>query len=178
MVYVIEKNAVEFMHLWSEDAGVSNKSVQHWRRPLDDVVKINSDGSYMAGTGEGGWGYVIRDGEGGVLYAGAGNLVRLTEALQAEVQACWEGAKAAAEHGIERVILETDSLQLVQAMKDNSYRLSSGRILFLVLWPLCLETVTKLLMFLLLWDVCTLRKSTLHETVVLVVLRICGQRSR
>jgi hypothetical protein len=51
MVYVIEKNAVEFMHLWSEDAGVSNKSVQHWRRPLDDVVKINSDGSYMAGTG-------------------------------------------------------------------------------------------------------------------------------
>ena len=46
------------------------------------------------------------------------------EELQAEVQACHEGVKAAVQLGIGRVILETDSLILKQALTDNSYRLS------------------------------------------------------
>ena len=84
---------------------------------MNEKMKITSDGAFTADTGEGGWGYMIRDGDGMVLYAGAGNLMRLTEATQAEVRACLEGAKAAAALGMGNVILETDSLVLTQAME-------------------------------------------------------------
>jgi len=47
-------------------------------------VKINLDGAYFVGTGEGGWGYVIRNAEGIVHLACAGSLRRLTKALQAK----------------------------------------------------------------------------------------------
>ncbi|RLM75575.1 hypothetical protein C2845_PM15G11800 [Panicum miliaceum] len=76
LVYVIEKNAVEFLRLGSS--------------------------------------------------SGAGNLTRLTNALQAEVRACLNGAKAAAKQGVGRVIMEKDSMVLAQAMKDNSYRLATA----------------------------------------------------
>ena len=96
LAYVIEKHAVEFLGIEKEAVVVPNKPVQRWRKPMNEKMKINSDGAFTADTGEGGWGYVIRDGDGMVLYAGAGNLMRLTEATQAEVRACLEGAKAAA----------------------------------------------------------------------------------
>ena len=125
LAYVIEKHAVEFLGIEKEAVVVPNKPVQRWRKPMNEKMKINSDGAFTADTGEGGWGYVIRDGDGMVLYAGAGNLMRLTEATQAEVRACLEGAKAAAALGMGNVILETDSLVLAQAMENNGYRLSS-----------------------------------------------------
>ncbi|RLM68939.1 hypothetical protein C2845_PM17G10460 [Panicum miliaceum] len=123
LVFVIEKNAVEFLKMGMEGTAKESNLKKQWRKPEHDTVKISSDGAYMAATGEGGWGYAIRN-DGVVLYAGAGNLARLTDAMQAEVQACFEGAKAAAALGMGKVILETDSLEVVQAMKDNSYRLS------------------------------------------------------
>jgi hypothetical protein len=67
---------------------------------------------------------VIRDAEGEVLCAGAGKLSHLQDALQAEIRACMQGAKAAADHGMGKVILETDSLILSRAMLDNSHRLA------------------------------------------------------
>ncbi|RLN29342.1 hypothetical protein C2845_PM05G03480 [Panicum miliaceum] len=100
------------------------KPTERWQKPIDDYVKINSDGAFSASTGEGGWGYVIRDGDGEVICAGAGKLLHQTDALQTEVRACLQGAKAAATLGISKVIFETDSLILKMAMKDNSYRLS------------------------------------------------------
>ena len=124
LMYVIMKNAEEFLRLGSTREEKVNKPLQRWCKPPNDTVKINSDGAFLVETGEGGWGYVIRDGDGDVLCAGAGNLTRLKDALQSEVRACLHGAKAAAEHGMGRVIMETDSLVLIQAMKDNSYRLS------------------------------------------------------
>ena len=45
------------------------------------------------------------------------------ECGQLKVRASLEGAKAAVVHGMGKVILETDSMVLVQAMKDNLYRL-------------------------------------------------------
>jgi hypothetical protein len=82
MVYVIEKDA-EFPRLGSTSVVAASKTIQRWRKPPSDAVKINSDGSFLVETGEGGWGYVTRDGEGVVICAGAGNLTRRTDALQA-----------------------------------------------------------------------------------------------
>jgi hypothetical protein len=63
---------------------------------------------------------VIRDDEGSVIHIAAGKLKRPRDALQAEEIACSEGAKAAAEKRICKVIFETDSLILKQAMADDS----------------------------------------------------------
>ena len=49
------------------------------------------------------------------------------ECGQLKVRASLEGAKAAVVHGMGKVILETDSMVLVQAMKHNLYRLSRIR---------------------------------------------------
>ena len=57
--------------------------------------------------------------DGKVICAGAGGqLSHLKDAFQAEISACMQGAKAAADHGMGRVILETSaSLVLSIAMK-------------------------------------------------------------
>ena len=94
-----------------------NKPIQKWQKPVDGFVKINSDGAFSANTGGGGgWGYVICAGAGG-------QLSHLKDAFQAEICACMQGAKAAADHGMGRVVLETSaSLVLSIAMKNDSYR--------------------------------------------------------
>ena len=54
------------------------------------VLKINTNGAFLAQTGEGGWGYVIRDDEGGVRKAGVskGHLSKVRS-----MPNCWEVSK-------------------------------------------------------------------------------------
>ncbi|RLM79128.1 hypothetical protein C2845_PM12G12490 [Panicum miliaceum] len=115
-----QKSAEEFLNMnRKKEAKVAGPNPA-WSKPPRDFLKINSDSSFSAITGQGGWGFVIRDDEGSVIHAAAGKLERLRDALQAEVIACSEGAKAAAEKRICKVIFETDSLILKQAMADDS----------------------------------------------------------
>ncbi|RLN33599.1 hypothetical protein C2845_PM03G24330 [Panicum miliaceum] len=123
--YEIERNSAEFLAMGSPNPAEHMGIVQNWRKP-EEVLKINSDGAFVAQTGEGGWGFVIRDKEGEVIYAGAGKLEHLRDALQAEIRACLEGTKGAAEMGLGRVVVETDSLILKNSLKDNSYRLAEA----------------------------------------------------
>ncbi|PUZ51215.1 hypothetical protein GQ55_6G163100 [Panicum hallii var. hallii] len=87
LIYLIQRNAEEFLHLGATEKVCISKGIQSWQKPTDDFVKINSDGAFSASTGEGGWGYVIRDGDGEVICARAGNLSHQTNALQAEIRA-------------------------------------------------------------------------------------------
>ena len=70
--------------------GALNSTPKRWCKPVGDTLKINIDGSYIAETSCGGWGFVIRDAEGAVIHAGAGGIpcamdafhaVQLTESL-------------------------------------------------------------------------------------------------
>ena len=98
LIYVVEKNAAEFQNF---PAVNTRRSVQKWKRPMGDVIKINAYGGFMAQSGGGGWGYIIRDSRGDVICAGAGKLRHLREAIRFEVRACYEGEKlAAASRGI------------------------------------------------------------------------------
>ena len=120
---MIGRSAQKFIRLGVAEGVSLNETVKRWPKPVDDYVKINSDGAFSATMGEGGWGYMIRDGDGEVLCAGAGKLSHLKDALQAEISACMQGTRAAAEHGMGKVILEADSLILSRDMMINSYRL-------------------------------------------------------
>ena len=63
--------------------------------------------SYIAETRCGGWGFVIRDAEGAVIYAGAGGIPCAMDAFHAEVLACHAGLKAAIEKGMSRIVVES-----------------------------------------------------------------------
>ena len=53
---------------------------------------------------------MIRDCDGQVIKAGAGQCSHLLDALHAELLACLAGVRAAGELGISKVIIETDSM--------------------------------------------------------------------
>jgi ribonuclease HI len=63
------------------------------------------------------WGFVIRDHEGSVVLAGAGNLGSIPDAITAEAAACAKALQEATDHDISRIQLETDSMLLKQAYR-------------------------------------------------------------
>ena len=83
------------------------------------------DAAFKPNTGQGGWGAVIRNAEGVVVRAGAGNLNRVMDAFHAEMMAAREGVRLAAEAGMGRVILETDAMLVKFALQNDSFRLST-----------------------------------------------------
>lgn len=68
---------------------------------------------------------MIRDHEGDVVHAAAVKLPYVLDAFQSEVQACLAGAKLTSAIGVGRLILETDSLMLKQALEISSHRLAA-----------------------------------------------------
>jgi hypothetical protein len=123
LAYVVHTNTEEFLEL-HESAGRPHNSQKQWHKPPGEWLKINTDGAFSASTGEGGWGFVIRDEHGAVMAAGAGGLTQVRDAFQAEIHACMQGVMAAANKGMDKVILETDSLMLKQALESEAYRLA------------------------------------------------------
>jgi hypothetical protein len=90
--------------------------IQHWQRPEGERLKINTDGAFSSETRQGGWGFVVRDNMGDARGSGAGAVSHACSALQMEAHAIWEAAHAAADWGMGRIILETDSLTLVRVL--------------------------------------------------------------
>ncbi|RLN13422.1 hypothetical protein C2845_PM09G23260 [Panicum miliaceum] len=84
-------------------------------KQIGDQMKINTDGAFSQLSGDGGWGFVIRDEAGEVLKAGAGRIPYVSDAFHAEVIAC-----------LGQVVIETDSVMLKQALLSNDYRLAAS----------------------------------------------------
>ena len=84
-------------------------------------VKVNFDGAFDENTCAGGWGYVVRDQAGEFIAAGAGKSVNLKCALQSESVACLAAIDGAIRIGANRIIFESDSSTLIQALKSNDY---------------------------------------------------------
>ena len=75
LAFVISHTATKFLDLHTKETTVTAGPPPGWRRPPRDVLKINSDGSFTAKTGTGGWVFFIR--------AAAGKLGNLKDALTA-----------------------------------------------------------------------------------------------
>lgn len=80
-----------------------------WRRPVSGELKLNTDGAFFESSGDGGWGYVLRDDQGTVLKDGAGREDHLISAFHAELLGCVAGLKMVISLGISSVTLETDA---------------------------------------------------------------------
>jgi len=117
--------AEEFLKNPELPVRASREGVERWKRPVEDVLKINSDGSFNPKTGAGGWGAVIRNSMGQVVKAGAGHIHHALDAFHTEVIAALEGVKMAKMAGMTNVVLETDAILLKYALVNNSFRQSS-----------------------------------------------------
>jgi hypothetical protein len=53
------------MHCRKMEKNMPPKEASKWAPPTQDVLKINIDGSFMQDSGQGGWGFVIRDASAG-----------------------------------------------------------------------------------------------------------------
>lgn len=73
----------------------------------------------------GAWGFVIRDSDGDVVSAGIGKVEHLL-AFQAELISCLQGVQEAVRLGIGNLVLETDALQVRQALYSNDFDASAA----------------------------------------------------
>jgi hypothetical protein len=99
-------------------------NAQRWSPPPDDILKINTNGSFRETSHTGGWGFTIRNADGNLIAAGAGNLERVSDALHAEAQAMLHATIIASHMGCQNVVFETDSAQLKHAVTTEDYNLS------------------------------------------------------
>lgn len=93
--------------------------------PPVDILKINTDGAFRAETLSGGWVFTIRNQEGMLVAAGAGNLEHVSDALHAEALAMLHAMNTTIQLGCDRVMLEINPVSLKQAVSSEAYDLSA-----------------------------------------------------
>jgi ribonuclease HI len=87
--------------------------VAKWSKPPPCSVKVNTDGAYEPGAGTGATGAIIRRADGSFMTASARRLASLDSALMAEAEALRDGVRLLPQDLDMRVIMETDSQELV-----------------------------------------------------------------
>jgi ribonuclease HI len=93
-------------------AEASSCRVHRWEKPEGDLVKVNCDATYNPGTGNGGWGCILRDSAGDVVLALRGRTEALLNALHGELIACIQGTQAAVADGVGHMVIKTDAISL------------------------------------------------------------------
>jgi ribonuclease HI len=91
-----------------------------WHPPEDGCVKVNSDGSFDVARGQGAGAAVLRDHRGQILAAQAKWFGSVQEVLVTEALAARDGLKLASDLGLPRIVLESDSSVLVNAIKSST----------------------------------------------------------
>ncbi|XP_073355462.1 uncharacterized protein [Aegilops tauschii subsp. strangulata] len=113
----VQCSTLEFMQLFRTSK--KKQAESKWAPPGEGILKINVDGAYTPGETFAAWGAVVRDEAGDVLLARAGRKEQINDPFGAEVAAMSEAVAMAADIGALRVVFETDS-QLLQEALDLS----------------------------------------------------------
>ena len=100
-----------------------------WHPPTQGMVKINCDGTTIRDQKKSGVGVVIRDDNGMVLASMSKQLPQLYLALEVEAMAASTTLSLTSQLGFHRAILESDSLTLAMALRNNSTFLSPDGLL-------------------------------------------------
>jgi hypothetical protein len=113
-----------------EAVPVSRGRNRRWDPPSEGVWKINIDGAFCEANKRGAWGSVVRDFEGKASMAGAGCIEVVADALCAEAHACVEALNAAADVGMQSIVLESDSQVLMKALQLEESDQGLGGVFF------------------------------------------------
>lgn len=90
-----------------------------WKAPDEGTLKINCDGSFKLPSREGGYRVIVRDYKG-VLIDGCSGVAMVNSALGAEAAALKAGMVLAIQKHFTSVVFETDSIELVEALQDDT----------------------------------------------------------
>ena len=90
-----------------------------WINPPKGRLKLNVDGAFKRSNNAAGGGGILRDTKGDIIFAFAASSYLVHSSLEAEGLALRDGLSICCEMGISTVIVESDSLVLVQIMKGS-----------------------------------------------------------
>ncbi|XP_073355102.1 uncharacterized protein [Aegilops tauschii subsp. strangulata] len=105
---------MEYLQIFS--AKERKREQLKWHPPSPGTLKVNMDGGFRPGEGSITWGVVVRDDSGDVISAWAGRTEQVADPFGAEVVAFTQAISTAAELGALRVVFETDSKLLQEAL--------------------------------------------------------------
>jgi ribonuclease HI len=98
---------------------IGDEKVQ-WSKPEPRFMKLNVDAAYYEDTRSGSFGAMIRDFQGNFMGAKCGLIPSMESASMAEAIAMQEGLVLANSMGINRLIVESDSIETVEACTDEA----------------------------------------------------------
>ncbi|XP_074292350.1 uncharacterized protein LOC141619219 [Silene latifolia] len=108
-----------------ESAGVGNGDKQGWQDVEEGMVKLNVDAGILTGVGVG-LGMVCRSNGGRVEWGLSILQAQMLEPHMAEAVAILEGLKEARRKGQDKLVVESDCLQVIDALRNHKH----GRSLF------------------------------------------------
>ena len=124
LVQLARNRLQEFLlHNYAETAATDRPSMQ-WQPPAHQQYKINFDGALFKDENQAGIGVVIRDSKGWVMVSLAQRIPLPNTAIEVEALAARRAMKLALETGLNKGVLEGDSLILMNALKSNSHSLA------------------------------------------------------
>jgi ribonuclease HI len=125
----IARSAVSIMVLTLNYMKAMKKQPQikdGWKKPREDYVKVNVDASFDENTGTGSTGVVIRDHTGGAIAMSQRYLPYVDDAPMAEAYGLLDGLRLAEGVGCNRVIVNSDCVEVVNTMKDDGFSATSA----------------------------------------------------
>lgn len=125
IAYITAFQADAFLKTRPDKPLSENVQRKKWSKPPVGALKLNSDGSFYSEEKTGGWGFVIRDDNGGVIKAAAGKETCVLDAFHAELLGVQAGLRMVASLGISRLHIETDATLVKEAVEGDEYRLSA-----------------------------------------------------
>lgn len=136
----IARSAVSIMVLTLNYMKAMKKQPQikdGWKKPREDYVKVNVDASFDENTGTGSTGVVIRDHTGGAIAMSQRYLPYVDDAPMAEAYGLLDGLRLAEGVGCNRVIVNSDCVEVVNTMKDDGFSATSAAAIYddcVVIW--------------------------------------------
>lgn len=94
---------------------------KQWKPADHGSVKMNVDGSFIAGASKGGVGGILRNDTGTFMAAFAVPVHALASAMQIELLAMQEGIKILKRQQYSKAVLETDCLQAILAIRQPQF---------------------------------------------------------
>jgi hypothetical protein len=89
-----------------------------WSRPASGVYKLNVDAAYDESSGRGATGAIIRDSRGNFFAACCSFCEDAVDVAAMEASALLAGLRLAEQFGTQTLVVECDSMEVVQAVAD------------------------------------------------------------
>ncbi|CAM0910766.1 unnamed protein product [Alopecurus aequalis] len=100
-----------------------------WKKPATGVLKLNVDASFLPDTGTGSIGSIIRDAGGNFVAACCDSNAHAIDVASMEALALLAGLKLVEQIGGQSVIVESDSMEVVQAILNPSEYRGTGAVI-------------------------------------------------